>query len=235
MARTRKKAGNPWRLYLLAIIALALLSGLAWYWWDLQEWAPPEELYPEQGVVLSERQGLANFDTARALGASFVYLEASAGEEGQDGRFGRNLYAAQGAHLLVGAIHRFNPCVPADGQSANFVTMVPRDAALLPPVIALDVTAQVCAQRVSDAAVESELLTLINQIEMHSGKRVILKLSEAFEARYAIAMKLERDLWLMRDRFVPRYGQRPWLLWTANEARMSEIAPEPVEWVVVQP
>ena len=45
-----------------------------------------------------------------------------------------------------------------------------------------------------------------------AGKRVILKLSETFESRYSIAAKLERDLWLMRDRFVPRYGGRPWLL-----------------------
>lgn len=235
MARKRKRSGGSWRLYFLATIALALLGTLIWYWWDLQQWTPPEEFYPEQGVVLSERQGLANFDTARALGASFVYLEASTGADGRDKRFGRNLAAARRARLLVGAIHRFNPCEKADGQSTNYVTMVPRDAGLLPPAIALDVTAEVCSERVSDAAVESELLTLINQIEMHSGMPVILKVSEPFEVRYAIAMKLERDLWLMRDRFVPRYGQRPWLLWSANQALTSEVAPEPVEWVVVQP
>ena len=235
MARKRKAAGKGWRLYILGTTALALLGWLAWYWWDLQQWAPPEADYPEQGAALSERQGLVNFNTARALGASFVYLEASGGASEQDSRFGRNLAAARRANLLVGAVHRFDPCTGADAQSANFVTMVPRDDSLLPPAVALDFTADSCPERVSDAAVESELLTFINQVEMHAGKPVILKLSEAFEARYAVAMKLERDLWLSRDRFVPRYGQRPWLLWSANQARMSEMAPEPVEWVVVQP
>ena len=104
MARKRNKMGGSWRLYCLATITLALLGTLIWYWWDLQQWTPPEEFYPEQGVVLSERQGLANFDTARALGASFVYLEASTGADGRDKRLGRNLAAARRARLLVGAI-----------------------------------------------------------------------------------------------------------------------------------
>ena len=33
----------------------------------------------------------------------------------------------------MGAVHRYDPCQPADRQSANFVTVVPRDAKLLPP------------------------------------------------------------------------------------------------------
>lgn len=214
---------------------LAALMGAAWYWWDIQRFAPDEAAFPEQGVAVGERNGLVGFETARALGASFAYLDASVGAEGQDARFGRNLAAARRAGLVVGALHHFDPCAGADAQSANFVTMVPRDEKLLPPAIALEVTAENCRDRVSDAAVESELLTFINQVEMHAGKPVILKLSEPFEARYGIAARIERDLWLERDRFVPRYGGRPWLLWSANRARHTEASTEPVEWVVVQP
>ncbi|TNE54873.1 MAG: lysozyme [Sphingomonadales bacterium] len=235
MARNTKQRRRRSRLYLLATLALALLAGLVWYWWDLQRWVPDETAYPEQGIAVGERQGLVGFETARALGASFAYIEASLGADGKDQRFGRNLEAAKRAGLLVGAEHHFDPCTGADRQSANFVTMVPRDAGLLPPAIALIETADICAERVSDAAVESELLTFINQVELHAGKPVVLKLSAAFEARYGIAMKIERDLWLMRDRFEPDYGQRPWLLWSANGQLASEASDEPVEWVVVQP
>lgn len=235
MARKRKPAGNSWRLYFVALVALAALFAAAWYWWDIQRFAPDEAIYPEQGVAVGDYSGSVGFETARAIGASFAYLEASAGRAGQDARFGRNLAAARRAGLLVGAIHFFDPCTAAGSQSANFVTMVPRDSDLLPPVISLERTAADCPERVSDAAVESELLTLINQVEMHAGKPVILKLSEEFEARYGIASRIERDLWLVRDRFVPRYAGRPWLLWSANSARHTEASDEPIEWVVVQP
>mgnify|MGYP007086640107 CR=1 FL=1 len=48
------------------------------------------------------------------------------------------------------------------------------------------------------------------------------------------AAALARDLWLARDRARPDYAGRPWLLWSANSARVTEASEEPVEWVVVQ-
>ena len=80
-----------------------------------------------------------------ALGGSFAYLGASDGESGQDAYFTRNFASASEAGLQVGAVHGFDPCRMADGQSANFVTMVPRDKSLLPPVIELKRTADGCA------------------------------------------------------------------------------------------
>ena len=235
MARKRKPLQHRWWVRLSALGALGFAAFAIWYWWDIQHYAPEESAFAEQGIAIGERHGKVSFDTARALGASFAYVEASAGSAQQDARFGANLAAARQAGLKAGGVHRFDPCSGADGQSANFVTMVPRDAVLLPPAIALEWVADDCEDPVSDAALESELLTFINQVEMHSGKPVILRISEEFEARYGLASRIERDLWLVRDRFQPRYGGRPWLLWTANAARRSEIAEVPVEWVVIQP
>ena len=115
------------------------------------------------------------------------------------------------------------------------MTMVPRTQKMLPPAIALGRTADACEERVSDAAVESELMTFINQVEKHTGKPVILKVKPQFEAAYAISGKLERQLWVNRTRFEPTYAQRPWLLWSANEHLLTEASEEPLEWVVVRP
>lgn len=235
MARKPGKPRRRWRRYIAALSVMFLLASAGWYWWDLQNFVPDEAEYPDQGIAVNESHGLVGFVTVRALGGKFAYLEASRGSGGQDARFARNLDAARREGLMVGAVHIFDPCEKADGQSANFVTIVPRDEHFLPPAIALDNTAENCAGQVSDAAVESELMTFINQVEMHVGKPVILKLSPAFEDRYGIAGRIERDLWLVRDRFVPRYAGRPWLLWSANSALMSEASEQPVEWVVVQP
>lgn len=235
MARKSKSRARRWRLHLAALLVLTALAGAVWYWWDLRQWAPDEALYPDQGVAVDQRHDLVGFATVRALGGKFAYLGASRGAKGQDARFVRNLAAARRAGLKAGAIHVFDPCVRADGQSANFVRVVPRDPDLLPSAILLDRTGDGCERKVSDAAVESELLTLINQIELHTGKPVILKPTEGFETRYDIGERLERDLWLVRDRFEPDYAGRPWLLWSANRARVTEAAEEPFEWVVVQP
>ena len=231
--RSRKK--RSWWLYFISILVLAGIVFWAWNWWVMRSFVPDIELYTEQGVALSERQGAVTFPTVRALGGQFAYLEASRGARGQDARFGPNLRGAREAGLQVGAVHIFDPCIPADGQSANYVTMVPRDGDLLAPVIALDETSDDCPSRVSDASVESELMTLINQVEMHAGKPVMLKVSERFEKRYRISAQLERGLWLIRDRLAPAYAGRPWLLWSANRGLVTEASDQPLEWVVVQP
>src|SRR5690606_18358728 len=131
--------------------------------------------------------------------------------------------------------HASDPCGPAERQAANFVTIVPRDDALLPPAIALDSLADRCADPVSEAAVESELTTFLNQIEGHVGKPAVLKIGRAFEERYRLAARLERNLWLDRDWLEPDYAGRPWTLWTANSALLTEAGDIPLRWVVLQP
>lgn len=230
--RARRKAFF-WRRLALAL-GLAFAALAAWFWWEMRDWAPSEDEYPEQGAAIGAFGEPVRFDTVRALGGRFVYLEASRGAKSLNPRFAQDRARAQAAGLKVGAVHVFDPCERADGQSANFVTVVPRDPDLLPPAIALLDTADHCPSRVSEAAVQSELMTLINQIERHAAKPSILKLSRAFEERYRIAGAIERDLWVMGNRFEPGYAGRPWLLWSANLARRTEAAGEPIEWVVVQ-
>ncbi len=238
MARTRKsrarRAPRRWLLRLGALVALVGIAFAAWFWWDMRSWRPEETTYPEQGALITSGAEPVRFETIRAQGGSFVYLVLPETGGAPDPGFPQRVAAARAAGLKVGVVQRFNPCLRADPQSADFTRLVPRDPGLLAPAIALSSLADGCQPKVSDAAVESELLTLINQIETHAGKPVILKLSPAFEARHSTATTLARDLWLARDRARPDYAGRPWLLWSANSALVSEASEEPIEWVVVQ-
>ncbi|NTZ43118.1 lysozyme [Altererythrobacter sp. SALINAS58] len=233
MAR-RKAQGRGWKLRIALLLVVLAAASAAWLWWDLRHWTPDPAAYPDQGVEIGSEDGAINFRTLRALGAGFAYLDASSGAAGQDPSFVRNLADARDAGLMAGAVHRYDPCVMADAQTANFVTMTPREDTLLPPVIHLAETAENCPERVSEAAVESELTTLINQIETHTGKPVLLKVDEAFEDEYGLAARFERNLWLTRTRLQPEYAGRPWLLWTANEYFRSPAADAPLRWVVAQ-
>ncbi|MBI1402075.1 MAG: lysozyme M1 precursor [Porphyrobacter sp.] len=231
----KTRGGGPlrWLLRLAALAVLVALAFAAWLWWDMRDWHPDEALYPEQGAVAPA--GAVKFRTLKAIGARFVYLPLAVdADPGVAERFAERFARARAAGLQVGVLLQFDPCARADVQSGFFARMVPRESDLLPPAIGLTRNADDCQPAVSSAAVDSELMTLINQVEMHAGKPVILKLSRSFEERHHAAATLTRDLWLVRDRARPDYAGRPWLLWSANSARVTEASEEPVEWVVVQ-
>ncbi|MDG2001761.1 MAG: glycoside hydrolase family 25 protein [Novosphingobium sp.] len=229
-----RRAGSRMRLRLFgALLLLAMLAGL-YLWWHLHHWLPTREDYPVQGVEIGAKDGAVNWASLKAIGAEFAYVDASASAFARDPQFVNNFEQAREAGLLVGAVHRYDPCQPADKQAANFVTVVPRDAELLPPAVELDMLADRCPVKVSDAAVESELMTFLNQVETHTGKPALLKLTSGFESRYAISARIDRNLWLVRDRVQPDYGGRPWTMWTANSALMNDVAEQDLRWVVVQ-
>lgn len=229
-----RKTSSRTRLRLLgAAVLLALIGGL-YAWWDMRHWQPPRAAWPLQGVEVGSQDGAVDWKAIKAIGADFAYLDASASAFARDDSFARNLEEAKVDKLQLGAVHSYDPCQPAERQAANFVTVVPRDSAMLPPAVYLDLLADACPVKVSDAAVLSELTTFLNQIETHTGKASILKLSKAFEARYHVAAAIDRNLWLERERFQPDYAGRPWMLWTANSALATEAGAGPMRWVVVQ-
>ena len=232
MARTRK---HVWRWRLLAALLLLVMIAAAAGWWYSLSWKPDRSQFPVQGVLIGEQDGEVDFAALHMTGADFVYLEASAGAKGRDAHFSANLAAIANRDMPHGAVHEYDPCVPAERQSANFVTIVPRDPQLLPAAIALDVLASTCNDPIAEAGLESELTTFINQVENHTGQPVVLKVSRAFEERYAIATRIERNLWLESEFVQPDFAGRPWTLWTANNNLRSGLANEPLRWVVVQP
>lgn len=236
----RRKSSSQTKLRIGAVLLLVVLIGGGWAWWHLHHWQPERGAYAMQGVEVGSRDaegddGEVDWRAVKAIGADFAYLDASASAFARDPRFSANLEAARAAKLQVGAVHAYDPCQPADKQAANFVTVVPRDSGLLPPVVELERLGDDCPLKVSDAAIESELTTFLNQVETHAGKPAILKLAKSFEERYHVAARIDRNLWLTRDRFEPDYAGRPWTLWTANAALETEASDEPLRWVVVQP
>jgi lysozyme len=231
----RRKASSRTQLRVIGTVGLIALVAAIFAWWHLDHWQPERGAYPVQGVEIGSDDGAINWKSVKAIGADFAYIDASASAFARDPTFVRNLAEAKKAGMQVGAVHRYDPCQPADKQAANFVTVVPRDAGMLPPAVELEMLADDCPVKVSDAGVESELTTFLNQVETHTGKPAILKVKEPFEVRYNIAAAVDRNLWLVRDRFQPDYAGRPWTLWTANRSLDNEAGGEGLRWIVAQP
>lgn len=235
MAKAKRSTARVVRRRLFALAALLALVLAGAGWWAAGDWRPARERFPVQGVEIGRGDGAVNFAALKAGGADFVYLDASDGAARRDPGFERKLDSARAAKLQVGALHRFDPCRGADVQAGNFVTVVPRDAGLLPPAVELDLDEQTCAAPPAEAAMQSELTTLINQIEAHSGKPAILKLSRGFEKRYHVAAMIDRNLWVSGSYLAPGYAGRPWVMWTANPRLRSSAADGRLRWVVVRP
>lgn len=237
MSRRRNVRGGAggWRMRLGALALLVALVGAVGLWWHLRGWTPSRAEFPVQGVEVGTMEGAVDWKALKAVGADFAYLDASASAFARDPAFVKNLEDARAARLQVGAVHLYDPCQPAEKQAANFVTVIPRDVKMLPPAVDLDRLADDCPVPVGDAAVESELMTFLNQIENHTGKAAILKLSRGFEARYHVAAALDRNLWLTGERVQPDYAGRPWTMWTANNRLVSDASARALRWVVVQP
>lgn len=231
MAKKRNAMRN--RLIAFAALVLLVLAGLAW--WQAGAWRPPTDRFPLQGAEIGPDDEGVNFPALKATGAAFVYLDASGGAYRRDRGFESELTAAQEAGLQVGAVHRFDLCGDTGAQVGNFVTVVPRDAALLPPAVELDLDDERCPAPPAEEALQSELTTFLNQLEGHAGKPAILKVSRRFEARYHLAAMIDRNLWVTGSYLAPGYAGRPWVMWTANARLRSPASGGRLHWVVVRP
>ena len=241
MAKAKRSTTRVVRRRLFAVGGLlALVLALAG-WWEAGEWRPSRARFPVQGVEIGSGDGAVNFAALKAGGADFVYLDASEGTAKRDAGFEQNLTAARLAGLQVGALHRFDPCLGADAQVGNFVTVVPRDVTLLPPAVELDIDDEACAAPPAEAAMQSELTTFVNQLEAHAGKGVVLKLSRRFEARYHISGMVDRTIWVtggwwpLDGYLAPAYAGRPWVMWTANPRFRSPASKIRLRWLVARP
>jgi lysozyme len=217
-----------------AIVLLLVAVGLVLGWLESRRWTPDRARFPVQGAWLDAHDGPIDWAMVKARGADFVYLTASEGPGRRDEAFGGGLEAARKQALQIGAVHVYDMCAPADAQAANFVTIVPRDQALLPPAIALDIDSRSCPNPPGEAAMQSELTTFLNQIEKHTEKPAILMVSRGFESRYRLATMVDRNLWVRQDFLEPRYAGSSWVMWTATTRLRLDGVSGPVRWVVVR-
>jgi lysozyme len=221
MARGRNKALGR----VLAGLLLAALVGAGLLWRESHVWRPDTRAFPVQGAWTDVHDAPVDWRLLRGDGADFVYMTASEGPRRRDEAFTDGLEQARTAGLQVGAVHVYDLCAPGDEQAANFVTMVPRETTLLPPAVALSIDSRSCPEPPTEAALQSELTTFLNQVEKHAGKPAILMLTQDMENRYHLAAVIDRNVWVRRNYWQPSYVQRPFVMWTANDHFHGQAAP----------
>lgn len=214
----------------IAVLAALGIAALVY----ARGWAPARDQYPVQGVTVSADDGAIDWGTLAAQGADFAYIRAARGAALRDPAFAANWRGVKTVGIRYGAMLEFDPCRRATEQATRFMTTVPRDNAALPPVIRLAFDSA-CKDRPGRDQMLSELNTLINLIESHAGKTVLLNVAPDFDAQYDVGSGINRTLWLDGNFFPPDYATRPWVMWTASDMRHIDGIDGPVRWDVVAP
>lgn len=224
-----KRRFSLWR-WLVILIAFALLA--VWAKRAIEDWRPDRATYPVQGIAVGARNGEVHLGQLRAGGADFIYFDASRGGQQRDIRFVENRDMARAMKMRFGAIHHYDLCALASDQAANFDQLVPRDADALPPAIAIDYR-DGCTDRPTQAMLEGELTTFLNQIETHMGRKAMLMPSPAIADDYGFAA-LKRPLILSRTFLTPPEGA-VWRMWQASDYARIDGAYGNVRWIVINP
>ncbi|MEO8723192.1 MAG: GH25 family lysozyme [Sphingobium sp.] len=219
-------------IVVVAAVVLAVSALVLSVMW--MRWTPARTHYPTQGISVSADQGTVDWRSVRSQGVDFAYIRATTGTDIRDPAFATNWAGARAAGLRYGAELVFDLCKLASDQATEFITTVPRDNAALPPVVRLAFSSS-CSARPGRDAILSELNTLLNLVESHSGKPALLHISRDFDQLYDVGSGINRTLWLDGNFFPPDYAARPWVMWTASDGRRIEGIAGPVEWDVVAP
>jgi len=225
------------RTRILGGIALALALLILTAWLLAINWAPDRKAFPIQGIDISEAQGGSgariDWFQVRALNnIQFAYARATIGAKGRDRRFRRHWQGLYAAGIPRGAIHLFSLCQLAADQAANLIAFVPHQTDQLPIALDLDFRPD-CAARPERHVVLGEINRFIIGVEAAMHKRVILRITPEFEARYRVSSAIARRLWAVRAFFPPDYFDKPWTMWQASSFRRVAGISAAVNWNVM--
>ncbi|CAN5480174.1 hypothetical protein BH09PSE4_BH09PSE4_23400 [soil metagenome] len=214
-----------------AALVLAGLTGILG-WTFAVTWRPAPGDFPIQGVDVTESNGDIDFPSLKAAGADFAYIRATYGADGRDARFADYWHDAYEADVRRGALHAYSFCRLAADQANNFITTVPRTSDALPAAVVIDF-ADDCPDRPVRAVVLSEIERFLTMVETHTGKPMLIKVSDQVEHQYRLSSAIKRSLWSTRFFFPPDYSTRPWRMWQASGIRHVDGVATPVNWDVV--
>jgi len=207
-------------LFFIALGGVALiLKG------DLWLNRPSLRRYPIQGLDVSAHQGEIDWPQVAKGPWSFVYIKASEGGDFRDPRFALNWQGSREVGLLRGAYHFFTFCRSGSEQAQNFISLLPSEPDLLPPVVDLEFGGN-CKKRPSQQALVKEVQIFLDQVEKHTHQKPLLYVTDTFAKTYLKQNAFsDYSLWV-RDilREPVLFNQRVWLFWQfSNRGRVAGI------------
>lgn len=200
-----KKRLVLWAAASLVFAGFVAAGGLLYF----HTFSPDRGKYPVRGIDVSHHQGQIDWRRVAADDVAFAVIKATEGGDHVDDAFATNLREARAAGLAVGAYHFFTFCRPGADQAKNFISVVPHDQPLLPPVVDIEFGGN-CPQRPSPQQLSAELQAFLGPVEAAFGKPAIIYLTDEAEEAY-LGQIAVRQRWLRSLAIKP--SEDGWIYW----------------------
>lgn len=175
--------------------------------------------YKVKGLDISHHQDRINWKQVDKK-YKFIIMKATEGKDFLDTDFFYNWNNARINGFTVGAYHFFTMLSSGKSQADFYISKVPASDKTLPPVIDLEIPT-----RHSKAKVLKELNDMINKLEKHYGKRVIIYVTYHTYNAYIKGEFPNNKLWIRDIKFIPSLEEENrWVIWqVSNRGRVKGI------------
>jgi lysozyme len=225
----RKKTDRLWKLLIACIVAsiAAMLSLWTYEWWMSREahYTRYDEFgidipsdYTVHGIDVSKYQNVIDWTSVKAMEVddvriSFAFIKATEGNVNEDKFFSRNWKKARSANVIRGAYHFFIASKSGKTQAENFISSVDLEAGDLPPVLDVEQSFGVPANKLRQR-VREWLVT----VEEFYGVRPIIYTNVDFYKQYLESEFGDYPLWVAHyiNKGKPRI-YRDWHFWQYSE------------------
>lgn len=179
---------------------------------DIPPQLPAAEDYPVKGVDISYYQGEINWEELSAHDhVMFAYIKATEGSRHLDERFSENWTSARNAGVYTGAYHFVSFESSGETQAENFISIVPKQANSLPPVLDLELyNEELMKNPPSKKQVHEILDVMIEKLESYYGVKPIIYTSSNLYLKYLLGSYRDCGMWMSNTSCEPLAD---WTFW----------------------
>lgn len=172
--------------------------------------------YKVHGIDISHHQVRINWNQVDKR-YKFVLMKATEGKDFLDRDFFYNWNKAQLSGFRVGAYHFFTMLSKGEEQARYYISKVPNISDSFPPIIDLEIPT-----KHSKDIVLKELGDMIDILENHYNKRVIIYVTRHTYKAYIEGEFLDNPIWFRDIKYYP--GNNRWSIWQySNRGRVKGI------------
>ena len=173
------------------------------------------------GIDVSHHNGEIDWSRVKQSGIQFAYIKATEGSDWEDIRFPNNWTESKKNKIYRGAYHFFSTTSSGEAQALNYISAVPKEKGMLPPVIDLEFAPS--RSRMSDEKFYAELAVLKNTLQQHYGVEPVIYTTEEFRNNYFKDQEIE-NLWAREIKSRVTKWAPGWTFWQySNRGRVSGI------------
>ena len=175
--------------------------------------------YDVEGLDVSHHQIRINWKKVDKK-YKFIIMKATEGKDFLDSDFLYNWNNARLNGFTVGAYHFFSMLSSGVAQADYYISMVPDLDKALPPVIDLEIPL-----KYPKNVVLNELKDMIEKLEKHYKKKVIIYVTYHTYNAYIKGEFPENKLWIRDIKFIPELAENNrWVIWqVSNRGRVTGI------------